>query len=212
MPADIVTGEIVIYDAQQAITRLKQHNDLMLAARKNVLKKGVDFGVIPGTGDKPTLLKPGAEKLCGLFNFCPKFPIVDKVVDFERGMFYFQYECQLVDIGSGLVVATGIGSCNSREAKYRYRWIYEKEAKALGLDPAKLTKKEFKGNSGPYFKYRIDNDNPADQLNTIDKIAQKRALVAATLIGAHASEYFTQDIEDLRDFGYIDAEIVDEAA
>ena len=44
---------------------------------------------------------------------------------------------------------------------------------------------------------RIVNDNPADQVNTIDKMAQKRALVAATLIAVNASEFFTQDLEDM---------------
>ena len=33
-------------------------------------------------------------------------------------------------------------------------------------------------------------------VNTIQKMAQKRALVAATLIATSASEFFTQDVED----------------
>ncbi len=36
-----------------------------------------------------------------------------------------------------------------------------------------------------------------DQINTIQKMAQKRAFIAATLIGCNASEYYTQDLEDL---------------
>jgi hypothetical protein len=44
--------------------------------------------------------------------------------------------------------------------------------------------------------YRIPNPDGADVVNTIQKMAQKRALVAATLIATSASEFFTQDVED----------------
>jgi hypothetical protein len=33
-------------------------------------------------------------------------------------------------------------------------------------------------------------------VNTIQKMAQKRALIAATLLAVNGSEFFTQDIED----------------
>ena len=46
--------------------------------------------------------------------------------------------------------------------------------------------------------YRILNQEVADLINTIQKMAQKRALVAATLIATSASEFFTQDVEDTK--------------
>ena len=48
---------------------------------------------------------------------------------------------------------------------------------------------------------RVPNPDTADQVNTILKMAEKRALIAATLIAVNASDYFTQDIEDLPGFG-----------
>jgi hypothetical protein len=36
-----------------------------------------------------------------------------------------------------------------------------------------------------------------DQMNTLMKMAQKRALVGATILATHASDYFTQDVEDM---------------
>ncbi len=36
-----------------------------------------------------------------------------------------------------------------------------------------------------------------DQINTIQKMAQKRSLVGAVLIATGATEFFTQDLEDL---------------
>ncbi len=44
--------------------------------------------------------------------------------------------------------------------------------------------------------YAIPNKDVADQVNTIDKMAQKRAFIAAILVVTNASEYFTQDLED----------------
>lgn len=52
-------------------------------------------------------------------------------------------------------------------------------------------------------EYNLPNPNIYDQLNTICKMAQKRAFVGATVMGARASDYFTQDIEDMPQFGDI---------
>jgi len=49
--------------------------------------------------------------------------------------------------------------------------------------------------------YRIPNPDGADVVNTIQKMAQKRALVAATLLATSASEFFTQDVEDADSLG-----------
>src|SRR3990172_5962429 len=38
---------------------------------ERVMKEWEHYGVIPGTGTKPSLLKPGAEKLCMLFRLAP---------------------------------------------------------------------------------------------------------------------------------------------
>lgn len=45
--------------------------------------------------------------------------------------------------------------------------------------------------------YRVPNEDIASVVNTIKKIAQKRAFVASTLIAVNASEFFTQDLEDV---------------
>jgi hypothetical protein len=48
------------------------------------------------------------------------------------------------------------------------------------------------------YEYRVPNDDIFTLVNTILKMAEKRALVAATLIGCNASDYFTQDMEDIQ--------------
>lgn len=186
---------------------------------KTVMTPGKDYGNIPGT-DKPTLLKPGAEKLCTLFGFAPEFEMADKIVDFKGGLFYFQYRCKL--IRDGQVIATGLGSCNTMEKKYRYRNA-ERVCPNCGKPTIIKGKAEYgggwlcfgkKGGCGTKFAEQdkaiteqivgqIENTEPFDLINTVDKMAQKRSLVAAILIGANASEFYTQDVEDL---GYIEGE------
>lgn len=182
MPALTINEAVSRYNALVEFTRA-------------VMKEGKDFGVIPGTGNKPTLLKPGAEKLCSLFGLAPEFEIVESIVDFESGLFYYLYKCRLSRDGN--LVGEGEGSANSKEVKYRYRnipeWKATEEEKAVALRVETRTSK--KGNQ--YKAYVVENSEPFDLINTLQKMAQKRALVAATLIAANASEFFTQDIEDM---------------
>jgi len=180
---------------------------------RTVMKPDKDYGIIPGTGAKPTLLKPGAEKLCSLFGFVPQFVKTDSIIDFDKGLFYLEYRCELWR--NGALVATGIGSCNSHETKYRYRKA-ERVCPACGASTIIKGKAEYGGGwlcfakkGGCNAKFsdhdpaivgqetgQIKNPDVADLANTILKMADKRALVAATLIATGLSEYFTQDIED----------------
>lgn len=194
-----MTNEMVVKEQAGLMPALTldeaaQRYNMVVEYTKSLMNSGKDYGVIPGTGTKPTLLKPGAEKLCSLFGLVPVFEVLDKIVDFEKGLFYFQYLCRLEK--NGETVATGIGSCNSKEKKYRYRYVYGN--KATEEDKASAVSVETKkGRYGPYQVYKVENKEPFELVNTIDKMAQKRALVAATLIATNASEFFTQDIEDL---------------
>ncbi len=44
--------------------------------------------------------------------------------------------------------------------------------------------------------YQLPNADPADGVNTYQKMSQKRSLVAPVLIATNTSDYFTQDIDD----------------
>jgi hypothetical protein len=225
----------------------------------HVLAEGVDFGKIPGAGDKPALFKAGAEKMTSFFGLAPIFEDVETVEDWTGSnhggeqFFYYRQRCILF---RGIKrIGSADGSCNSWEKKYRYRWVQENDV-PTHLDKSKLKirggrvsefsfaldKAETTGQYGKpaaywqQFKdavvngtaanvkrktkngkemdaveidstlYCIPNDDMAEQVNTILKMAQKRALVAAVLIATNISDYFTQDIDD-----YTDRPIVDEA-
>lgn len=184
-----------------------------------VLRKDIDYGMIPGT-DKLTLLKPGAEKLTTFFGLSTRFQLIERIEDWTGGayggepFFYYLYRCQLYR--GDLLIAEADGSCNSRETKYRWR---ESQRVCLVCNQAAIIKgrEEFgggwicfkkKGGCGAKFQTgdasiegqptgRVPNPDIADQVNTIQKMGQKRALVAATLMAVNASEFFTQDVEDV---------------
>lgn len=170
-----------ISESLQKINRLQ-------AVVKKTLKKDHDYGSVGGV-TKPTLLKPGAEKILILLGLTSEYEIIEKIEDWDRGVFGYTVKCTLSK--GPIKVTEGLGSCNSLEDKYRYRWVYEKEL------PAGIDKDNLKQRNG---KYRIDNDEPFSQVNTILKMAKKRAQVDATLTVASLSEVFTQDVEDMQEF------------
>lgn len=184
---------------------------------KELMSEGTDFGKIPGT-DKNTLLKPGAEKLCTLFGLSKRFTLVEHVEDWQGAQFgdpFFNYLYRCALYRGEVLIAEADGSCNSRETKYRWR---QGERKCPGCDKPTIIKgkEEYgggwlcfarKGGCGAKFHDsddritsqqvgRVSNPDIADQVNTIQKMAQKRALIAATLLAVNASEFFTQDMED----------------
>lgn len=85
------------------------------AVVQKTLKQNHDYGIIPGT-PKPTLLKPGAEKILMLMGLRSEFEIADSTRDFEVGFFQYQVRCKL--FRGDILVTEGLGSCNTKEAKY----------------------------------------------------------------------------------------------
>lgn len=74
--------------------------------------KGVDYGLINGFS-KPTLLKPGAEKLCDAFGFSKTVDVVNRNKQWETGVFSYEVKVTLSNKETGVIEAEGIGSCNS---------------------------------------------------------------------------------------------------
>ena len=68
-----------------------------------------------------------------------------------------------------------------------------------GVDKAGLISKTItKRDGNKAVMHRIENDDVFSQVNTILKMAKKRALVDAALSAGRLSEVFTQDIEDFK--------------
>ena len=160
---------------------------------RSELKRGHDYGEIPGTkGD--TLLKPGAEKIVRLLGLADTYTITGKIADWDKGLHQYEVRASLVTIGSGHVIAEGVGECNSYESRYRYRWIWERELGEHGYASPDGLRERSARNGG--VQYRVQNPDLADVVNTVFKIAKKRALVDAALSVGSLSDLFTQDLDD----------------
>ena len=110
---------MVAQDSPMTIVKLKDQILLIQEVMSQVMKEGEHYGVIPGCGSRPTLLKPGAEKLAFVFRMAPSFEINrDDLADGHRG---YEVICTLRNIESEKVLAQGVGYCSSMEGKYRFR-------------------------------------------------------------------------------------------
>lgn len=115
MEAEI--AEIVKLEEQiNPLVQADNHYKMMVTFVKQQMQRDVDYGVIPGTNNKPTLLKPGAEKLCRLFNLYPQLELVQSITDFDKPLFHYHYRCTVYRHGEP--VGQGEGCCNSKEKKY----------------------------------------------------------------------------------------------
>jgi len=240
------SAEIAQYDIEGSLEQVTNNLGAIKKFVKKHMKKGVDYGTIPGAGDKPTLFKSGAEKLNALFNSRPVYTFLTTKEDLETGLVFYRIQCDLIHRQSGLVMGSGVGICSSYETKYRWRWVPLHETKLLGLvavalkqrggrvsefdfaiDKAEIagqygkpaeywarfqqaiadntaTEIKRKTRKGAEMKaweidetmYRIPNEDLADVWNTVVKIGQKRAMVAADLSLGCVSDIFTQDLED----------------
>lgn len=210
----------LVLSPQQAIADGFNQRAILQTAIKKLLVKGTDYYSFV-TGQKDSLAKAGAEKLLAVFKYSIKFELVRNDMDWEKNLFYFQYKAIVFDPFNNRYVEA-LGSCNSYEDKYRWRNqqakcpVCEKEAIKQGKDSFYCNKKQ--GGCGKNFPLdtleitsqsldKVANEEIPSLLNTIDKMAQKRAMVAATLIATGASAFFTQDLEDMTNF-VIDAEFV----
>jgi hypothetical protein len=183
---------------------------LIQQVMRDVMKDGEHYGVVPGCGTKPALLKPGAEKLCFTFQLVPNFEV--KRQDYERNHREYEVRCRLTN-RAGVLIAEGLGTCSTYESKYRYRNA-DRTCPTCGK-PALMkskrdpefycwTKKDGCGATFPLDDKRIteqqvgkvENPDIADQWNTVLKMATKRAHVAATITACAASDLFTQDIDE----------------
>lgn len=144
-----------------------------------VMTENVDYGTIPGT-QKPSLLKPGAEKMLRLFGLVVDIDYMPtSQIDLKGGIIDIDLVGTVRSAKSGLVLGNVHANINSEEFRY---WSARNPVEAYGD--------------------RGKNKRPqrlADQKNTLLKMGDKRIWVAAALFYTLASELFTQDVEDTAD-------------
>lgn len=196
-----------------SLSEIEQRLDFIKQVMAKRMAEGVDYGKIPGCGDKPGLFQPGAQKLALTFQLAP---LVHREVLRELRNDHREYEFTLeIKSAAGRVLGHGVGSCSTLEAKYRYRSGGRKcpecgkEAIFKSKNPGEgfycWAKKDgcgakFAANDARIIGQdtgRIEHDNPADFYNTVRKMAFKRALVHGMINATNTSELWSQDLEDL---------------
>lgn len=189
---EIVTNNYSLIDGvdisaiQKTMEKITQFQSVV----QKSLKSDMDYGKIPGV-NKPTLLKPGGEKICMLFGLNPEYEFLATTEDYQSEFFSYNIKCTLFK--NGYPCAQGVGSCNSKEKKYRYINVDEVPENYTGYS------EKFTNNYGKV-KFKIENNDTCSLVNTILKMAKKRAFIDAVLQVASLSEIFTQDMEDMQEF------------
>lgn len=188
-----MSQQAVVINGDRSLTAadLRTQVNLIQDVMRSIMRPDVHYGVIPGT-KKPSLYKPGAEVLCVTFRIADKYDIEDLSKD---GIAHYRVRCLAIHQTSTMVLGEGMGECSSHEEKYKWRRAICKEE--FDATPENLRRIKFSKYQGKVEKQEQIRTEPADQANTILKMACKRAKIAMVLNVTAASDIFTQDIEDL---------------
>jgi hypothetical protein len=108
----------VSVDYRKEIEKIKEQKQAMDTLIKDVLKEDVHYGLIPGCGKKPSLLKPGAEMLVKLFRLTPEIITQEELLD--AGHIKFISIASLYFNGDKVGQASG--SCSTLESKYAKKY------------------------------------------------------------------------------------------
>lgn len=155
---------------RQDLETTKERISLLKQFVATQLKKDTDYGIIPGC-HAPSLYQPGAQKFARLFGLTVQKACTHREVDRENNFATFTYKATVFHARSGQLLAECEGSTNSQEKK----WAVRKVKGVLEVTPV------------------------CDVLNTLQKMAQKRAFVGAIIEACAASDFFTQDIDSPED-------------
>lgn len=217
--AMVARGEVSTADVVEQRDKIRQ---VMTA----VMQKGVHYGEIPGIS-KPTLLKPGAEVLAVTFRLAPSYKSERTYGEGDHLTVVSVATLTHIPTGLIVAEGEGLCTTREKKYAYRGEGrtcplcgvggtikkskYPPREGDYQGADPtdppgwycfAKT------GGCGANFAAsdprivdqsaeRVANPDLPDTWNTVLKMANKRALVAAILNGTAASDIFTQDVEDI---------------
>lgn len=172
---------------------------------KEIMKDKLDYWIIPGVS-KPSLFKPWAEKLRLVYGLQVFIEKTGETLDIDRDFYDVNYMATVKD-KNGLVLGMCEWSCNTMEDRYNFSsWKdVSKPMKDWKQDDLEIERlkaeglgKRKRGNSGWIWQQREQVKSwKLTHKNTIQKMAQKRAYVGVILNATWASEFYTQDVEDM---------------
>jgi hypothetical protein len=158
---------------------LIQQSKKILQIKEKAMSEDVHYGIIPGC-KKPSLWKAGAERLCKAFRLEPQLETTSRD-DPNRTISWrkWNYDERKEIEGTTMGYIEYDSGCTLVHIPTGEVWAKNVSASCNNFES----------------KYR--SLNPYDVKNTIEKMSEKRSLVASVLIGTAASDIFTQDLEDL---------------
>jgi hypothetical protein len=200
--------DIATLDDGLSIERIIARVTKVREIRNRVMKEGVHYGKLPGVA-KDGLWQPGIQILLLTFQLNPQFEDTRSFT--EDGHIDVLSKCILTHIPTGVQVASGVGSCSTREERYAYRNAARK-CPHCGKEAIIKGKEEygggwlcFKKKDGCGAKFRdgdkaiegqevgkVNNENLADQYNTVVKMANIRSSRAAVFFATACSEIFAE--------------------
>lgn len=169
---------------------IRKNTQLVKKALQEVMVEKVDYGKIPGCGDKPGLFKPGAEKLMLMFKL-GAFPETKNESDSNDVMKYVT-RTKIVHLPTGIELCVGLGCASTDEEKYKWRRaVSEAEWEAT---PDERRRLKYLREGDPTKQVRT---NPADIENTVLKMSKKRSVVDAVIMATAATDIFNQGEDDI---------------
>lgn len=117
---------------QDSMVKIQQFQKIV----QSTLVEGHDYGASFYGAPKPSLLKPGAEKILMLLGLSSEYEMIEKIQDYDEGFFAYTIRCKITK--NGQLIAEGLGHCNSREKKYTHE---KQDIYMLGNTCLKMAKK-----------------------------------------------------------------------
>lgn len=180
--------------------------------RREAPKNEADF--------KAALLDPGTAKICNFMGVRPRHKILEKEINEKTGQLRYVIAVELVPYLPTIyfhpvtgdatevypVVAEGVGSCTTREKKYKTRWTWQREKNLITVEgfrpeelkdyrekyPDRYAEKEAGRADNMY--YMADSESLGLD-NTLLKMAAKRAEMDAVFQLPGVAQRFSQEAD-----------------
>jgi hypothetical protein len=166
-----------------SLVEYKTNRQLLAQVMHQEMKAGVDYGVTPGTSGKPSLWKPGAEKLTSMFAFAPSFTYT--VEKHEAGHRTYDVKCTLRHRGSDVFLGDADAVCSTLESKYTAQKSkppadFYNTALKMAEKRALIAVVLFVTAASDIFTQDIDDDDNGRQASGLQKPAGKTAAQQST--------------------------------
>ena len=189
----VVGGNLPTATGQMSVAELKEQVQVIQLVLRDVMKKGTHFDALPGCGEKPVLLKAGAEKIGMVFRIGSE-PEVDR--EFEGFDTHFHIRCRMFDIRTGNTLGYGVGEGSTSESKWAWRRAVCHEEFEAAMETRRRIHWQRKYRGEGFEAVEQVRQNPSDIINTVLKMSCKRAEVDGIRKVTACSDVFDQDLDE----------------